>query len=488
MAVEGEMNGREFLIPPPPRGLIIGRDPGSDVALVEDMMVSRRHAQILCEGRACVLHDRDSVNGVFVNDRRVMCYELQHGDVVRICNSAFRFIAEPGRPLPDVDARPVVTPVTGADSMQMSGEGRIGDYQLEGIIGRGGMSVVYKGYDGQRQPVAIKVLDVDDDYIVRKFIQEGQIGQVLREHPNICAVHDSGRAQDNRFYIVMEYVEGASLREYVGQPLTEAQVVSIIGQACDALHYAHLQNIVHRDIKPENILVMPNGHVKVTDFGIAKLTSSVTVTSDRTVGTPEYISPEQARAQGIAPPSDIYSLGVVLYELLVGQPPFPIRDDVPARAATLSVLVHHIQTPPMPPSRIRPVAPHLEQIALRALAKDPRQRFGTAWEMAQALNFQRQRAPLPTPNRIIGQLVLAGDARRISLASTSQVLGRSDIAPHDEYISSKHLSIYRRGDQLWVRDISRNGTWINGERVFGEAPVKSGDIISVGTQNLRIEL
>lgn len=496
VVVEGETAERAWEIPVSPQGLTIGRDSSNDVALPSDMMVSRRHAQVVFENGECVLHDRDSVNGVFVNDRRVMRHVLRQGDQVQICNTIFRFTAQGDVGLPPAErASSLVTPLTAApssDSMRLARYTEFEGYVLEGKIGQGGMSVVYKAYDKQQRPVAIKVLDVDDDYIVKKFIQEGDIGRTLRNHPNICRLYDSGRAKDRRFYIVMEYIPGVSLREVIGKPLAEAQIAQIVGQVCDALHYAHLQNVVHRDIKPENIMVDDQGRVKVTDFGIAKLTSSVTVTKDRTVGTPEYISPEQAQAQRVVPASDIYSLGVVLYELLTGRPPFPLMPGVAPRAATISVLVHHIRTAPPPLRDINPnVSPRLEDITLRALAKTPEKRFASAWEMACALGYARHSIAMPTLDAYAGQLVLLSGPRRgqnIRLTAPGLVLGRAHIAPDDHYISEQHFRITQRGNQWWLEDRSRNGTWVNGERVFGETPVHTQDIISVGQHNLRIEM
>lgn len=491
IALEGEAAKRVWEIPASRKGLTIGRGGANDVALQNDMMVSRQHAQVVLENGRCVLHDRGSVNGVFVNDRRVMRHTLRRGDVIQICNTTFRFTAEGdiGSPPEEKRRSPIDHPDT--DSMELPRNTDFGGYMLEGKIGQGGMSVVYKAYDPHQRPVAIKVLDVDDDYVVKKFIQEGEIGRTLRHHPNICRIHGSGRAEDQRFYLVMEYIPGFSLREVVGRPMSDEQIVSIIGQACDALHYAHLQNVVHRDIKPENIMVSDQGQVKVTDFGIAKLTSSVTVTKDRTVGTPEYISPEQVQAQRVVPGSDIYSLGIVLYELLTGRPPFPLERGLSPRAATIRVLMHHLHNEPVPPTHLNPGAsPRLAQIALRALAKTPDQRFASAWEMACALGYERRALATPPPSLFAGQLVVISgpcSGHRIRLTTPSVVLGRAQIAPDDQYISKQHLKIVQRGHQLWLEDRSRNGTWINGERVFGEAPVNAKDVISVGQHSLRIE-
>ncbi|MBN2005457.1 MAG: protein kinase [Anaerolineae bacterium] len=489
--LEGLLKGKLFTITVP-GNLSLGRDPGNDVALTGDALVSRQHAQIVTEDGQCVLYDRNSVNGIFVNNQRVLRHVLQSGDVIQICNSAFRFTGE-GTPPPLPASQPHASL---PDSMRLSDQAHFEGYILEKKVGQGGMSVVYKASDAHGMPVAIKVLDVTDEYIVRKFIQEGEIGAALRDHPNICRVFTSGQAQDNRFYLVMEYIEGRSLRALVGKPLTDAQIVLIIGQVCDALHYAHLCHIVHRDIKPENILLEDSGLVKVADFGIAKLTSSVTVTQNRLMGTPEYVSPEQARAQRILPSSDIYSVGVVLYELLAGHPPFPLPDRIDSltreRVAFNMVLSAHINKKPLPPSQIRPgVSRRLEQIALKALEKEPSRRFESAWEMAQALGFQRQIAPPPMPVPLAARLVITQGrtpGKIIRLEGPNVVLGRAQIAPEDGYISQHHVNITPHGNQFWLEDLSRNGTWVNGQRVYGEVSLKVGDEICVGSQVLRLEM
>jgi len=498
VAITGSLLKQEFVIPSPPYGLTIGRSSTNDVVLADDMLVSRRHAQLMPEGDQYTLYDRDSINGVFVNDRRIVRHCLVHGDRVQICNTCFRFIhpaaASRAQPVPSSLPAPAPSPL---NSMELSAQSLFQGYLLEKELGRGGMSVVYKARDAQGMAVAIKVLDVTDDYVVKKFEQEGQIGTALRDHPNIRVVYQLGRSQDRRLYLVMEYVEGRSLRDWIGASLSESQIVRVIGQVCAALHYTHQRGVVHRDIKPENILINEQGVVKVTDFGIAKLASSVTVTKGRIVGTPEYISPEQARGERVLPTGDIYSLGIVLYELLTGQPPFTLPRDAEPNQACIAVLSAHIRTPPAPPHQMRPgVSEQLERVTLRALEKDPARRFTTAWEMGQALGFRPQVPSLSIPatppagGQVVACLTVVRGrqaGRRIGLSSETTVLGREQIAPDDRYISSKHLSIAWRVDQLWLEDMSRNGTWVNGERIYGEVPVQIGDEIALGNHVLRIE-
>ena len=490
IAVQGSLVGREFNIPPPPKGLTIGRASANHVALADDVMVSRHHAQIMQENGHHVLHDRDSVNGVFVNNQRIARHVLADRDMIQICNAFFRFVvgAAPDSTVP----RPTPPAPPVSDSMHLPAQTEFEGYVLEEELGRGGMSVVYKARDAQGATYAIKVLDVSDKYLRRKFVQEGEIGAALRDHPHIRVVHHLSQSQDQNLYLVMEYIQGQSLRKLTEQGIADTEIVRLIGEVCDALHYAHQQNIVHRDIKPENILVDHHGAVKVTDFGIAKLTSSVTVTNDRIVGTPEYLSPEQAQGrQRILPASDVYSLGIVLYEMLAGRPPFPLPPDLSPREATVIVLTQHIEDRPTRPGQIRSrVSKRLEKVALKALEKAPQQRFPTAQAMAQALGFDSQVIPPPPLIRPVAHLVVVRGSharRHISLASEMTLLGREQIAPDDRQMSRQHLSIAPRGGQLWLQDRSLNGTWVNGERVYGQTPLNAGDEIIAGNHVLRLE-
>jgi serine/threonine protein kinase len=250
---------------------------------------------------------------------------------------------------------------------------------------------------------------------------------------------------------------------------------------------------VHRDIKPENILITQDGTVKVTDFGIAKLTSSVTVTSDRVVGTPEYLSPEQARGeQDIKPSTDVYSLGIVLYELLTGRVPFPLpRDTDPYRAA-VTVLSHHVNTPPPLPRKQNPrITPKLEQIALRAIEKDPRKRYTSALAMSKAMGYrERVEVEVAEVEPTLGfNLVVTQGARvnhRIPVEADSVVIGRADLDVEDTGVSRRHAVVLLRGNQIWLEDTSLNGTFVNGERVFGETLLQPGDEIRIGQSTLSI--
>lgn len=259
-----------------------------------------------------------------------------------------------------------------------------GRYEARERIGSGGMANVYKGIDCVlKRDVAIKLLHDDsasDPSFVERFRREAQAVARLN-HPNIVSVYDWG-AVDHSYYMVMEYVDGTSLKEIIRDraPLPEREALRIAADVASALAVAHQGGIVHRDIKPQNILLTWDGAVKVVDFGIARTESLTQLTLTNAVyGTAHYFSPEQAQGRTVDARSDIYSLGVVLYEMLTGREPFQ-------GASLLEVAVQHVQQPPMPPrDRVPSISPEVNDLVLRALAKDPNDRFATANGMRIAL-------------------------------------------------------------------------------------------------------
>jgi serine/threonine-protein kinase len=254
-----------------------------------------------------------------------------------------------------------------------------GRYLVIRKLGTGGMATVYLAEDqelGRR--VAIKTLDerhAQDEQFVERFRREAKSAAVL-SHPNIVAVYDRGQF-DGTYYIAMEYLEGKTLKELlVSRGATPVRVaVDYARQILAALEFAHRNAIVHRDIKPHNVIVAPDGRVKVMDFGIARSGSSQVTEAGSIIGTAQYLSPEQARGAPAGPPADIYSTGIVLYEMLTGGVPF--AGDTP-----LEVAMQHLSAVPEAPSQKRPEIPHeLDAIVLRALAKDPEQRYKSARDM-----------------------------------------------------------------------------------------------------------
>ncbi|MCW5967955.1 MAG: protein kinase [Blastocatellales bacterium] len=281
--------------------------------------------------------------------------------------------------------------IDSSDAASQSIIGRtIGAYRLRAQLGAGGMGVVYLAEDVRLgRSVAIKLLppDASSPDRVRRFLREAQAASALN-HPNIVTLYDIGESSEGH-YIVMEHISGRTLRETGRQRLTSGQIAEIGIQAARALEVAHASGIIHRDIKPENLMLREDGYLKVLDFGLARLVNPLTLepesaSNDETqpgviVGTLSYLSPEQARGERVRTSTDIFSLGIVLYELATGQRPF--------RGATPMQLIEAITTvPPFAPTRLVPELPAtLESLLLRMLDKDPRRRPSAA-EVAAALS------------------------------------------------------------------------------------------------------
>ncbi|HKS79756.1 MAG TPA: Stk1 family PASTA domain-containing Ser/Thr kinase [Gaiellaceae bacterium] len=267
-----------------------------------------------------------------------------------------------------------------------------GRYRIQRKLGAGGMADVYLAEDqelGRR--VAIKILNgrhANDDQFIERFRREAKNAAALN-HPNIVSIYDRGEAEDT-YYIAMEFLDGRTLKELVvsrgAAPINVA--IEYARQILSALRFAHRHGIVHRDIKPHNVLVDAEGRVKVTDFGIARAGTSQMTETGSIVGTAQYLSPEQARGGEVDPRSDLYSLGVVLYELLTGKTPFDGETPV-------EIAMKHLSNAPKPPSKLRPdVTPELDKVVLRALAKNPDDRYQSADEMEADLERVARGAPV----------------------------------------------------------------------------------------------
>jgi serine/threonine-protein kinase len=302
-----------------------------------------------------------------------------------------------------------------------------GRYVCEAPISRGGMAVVYRARDDVlARAVAVKLLLphlAEDEAFLERFRREALAAARLT-HPNIVSIYDSGSEPGpdgaEQHYIVMEYCGRGTLASILEQDkaLSPERVAAIGSTICDALSYAHAAGVVHRDVKPANVLVAADGTLKVGDFGIAKaafVAKDVTTTGS-ILGTVTYLSPEQARGEEPDARSDLYSLGVVLYELLIGRPPF-------AGESQIATAMMHVQEKPPAPRSIKAGVPkHLEATILKALAKDPNDRFATAQEMRSALDsssvepsrtatFTPPPRPLPEP-----EPTSSGDVRWIFAA------------------------------------------------------------------------
>jgi serine/threonine protein kinase len=297
-------------------------------------------------------------------------------------------------------------------------------YELGPVLGEGGMAKVHRGYDRHlRRPVAVKVLAPPydrDRAFVERFRREARSAAGL-SHPNVVSVFDSGSYHGTHF-IVTELVEGETLRDRLRRgPLAAEEAVAVAVDVCRALEAAHLRGLIHRDVKPGNLMLLPDGRVKVVDFGIARAAGSDTLTGTGVVlGSTAYLAPEQASGQPVDERADLYALGCVLYEMLTGAVPFSA--DTP-----VATMYRHVNEDPPPPSSIRPVPVAFEAVVMRCLEKDPRRRFGSAVDLEHALLAARgDTTPLAvTP---------AADTRPIPLGNPVPVAipgGTSPIEPGD---------------------------------------------------------
>ena len=260
---------------------------------------------------------------------------------------------------------------------------RVGDrYRLERRLGSGGMADVWLAHDEMlNRLVAVKFLHerfAQDAQFVERFRREAEAAAGL-QHANVVGVFDRGVAE-GRHWIAMEYVEGAALKDLIARGLSVGEAVEIIRQVLSGARFAHARGIVHRDLKPQNVLVDGEGRARVSDFGIARAGASEITATGSVLGTAQYLSPEQAQGLDVTATSDIYSVGVMLYEALTGRVPFDA--DTP-----VAVALKQVSEQPRPPSELNPqVPPALDAVVLRALAKDPANRFQSADEFIRALD------------------------------------------------------------------------------------------------------
>ena len=263
-----------------------------------------------------------------------------------------------------------------------------GRYRVLGRLGVGGMATVYLAEDSSLgRKVALKVMAeryAEDGEFVERFRREAQAAARLN-HPNIIAVYDRGEA-DGRPYIAMEYLQGRTLKQVIQAegPLPPERAIAIAMQVLAGLRYAHEHGVVHRDVKPHNVLVGDDGRIKVTDFGIAHAGDPQMTEVGSIVGTAQYLSPEQARGRSVGPQTDIYSLGVVLYEMLAGRVPFEGDSSV-------AIAMQHVSDEPPPLRSLAPDVPEsLALVVAHAMLKDPAQRYGSADEFAADLDRVRR--------------------------------------------------------------------------------------------------
>jgi eukaryotic-like serine/threonine-protein kinase len=335
-------------------------------------------------------------------------------------------------------------------------------YAIVGLLGSGGMAEVYLAHDEVLdRDVALKILRsqyVNDEEFVRLFRREARSAAALN-HPSVVPVYYWGRSEDGTYYMAMEHVPGGNLKDRVrhGEPLSADTAAGMILQVADALSFAHERGVIHRDVKPHNILLTEAGYVKVADFGIARAANATTITSRSSpvMGTAGYISPEQAMGAPVGPQSDLYSLGVVLYEALTGDLPYRAEDPV-------ALAMKHVNEHPRSPRQANPEVPEsLDALTLKLLAKHPEDRYPSASALAKDLERVRSELPPSTaaPAKAAGE-------------TAAPLLPQ---APEDEtrIMSSRSLLTPEpaenpeRGKELWGRLLPILATLLFGSVLLG---------------------
>jgi tRNA A-37 threonylcarbamoyl transferase component Bud32/uncharacterized Tic20 family protein len=406
---------------------------------------------------------------------------------------------------------------------------QIGDYQITERVGSGGFATVYKAQDTKSgQPVALKILReqyVEDELFIERFRNEAETIRSLPDNPHIVKPIDYGKV-GKTYYLAMEFLEGQDLDRVLLQQgaLPIDQAVDIAGQIADALAVAHSKQVVHRDVKPQNVKLMPSGTAKMLDFGIARATEDTHLTQTGTfIGTPPYMAPEIWEGQDASPRTDIYSLGVVLYEMIAGHPPF--QADNPA-----AIMRQHLFEEPRPLNVVRvDTPPRIAWTVTRCLAKSPADRYASAGELLAALQGDVEvtapepavARPRPKPKRppvpfsilvrrrmepvvkratsLLSRLpelargqpraYLEGRAGRMAgyrfrLSGQNTVLGQADncaIPLGDRYLSPHHARVYFFKGRYYLYDLnSYNGTYLNGYRLTRPYPLEHGDQIQIG--------
>jgi serine/threonine-protein kinase len=349
----------------------IGRKADNDL-VIDNLAVSSHHARVARLDDGFVIQDTGSTNGIFLNGEKVAQHVLKGGDQVLIGKHVVIF---------QDDVAPAPPPV-----MERSGAVKFGRYEVLRELGRGAMGTVYLGKDtvGHRTVAlkAIKPEGVDAQEmadIKQRFFREAESAKQLA-HPAIVKVYDSGEERGTA-YFAMELLDGVTLKDFCAKRGTVSvkRAVEIAAFVAEALAYAHGKSVVHRDIKPENIMVLSNGELKITDFGVAKLLDASQTQSGVVLGTPNYMSPEQLTGAKVDGRSDLFSLGVVFYELLTGARPFQAKN-------IAEMLRMHETHQPAAPSTLRAdVPPAVDAIVLRALKRDTAERYQQGEQMARDL-------------------------------------------------------------------------------------------------------
>jgi eukaryotic-like serine/threonine-protein kinase len=410
---------------------------------------------------------------------------------------------------------------------------RLLNYEIRSPLGKGGFGMVYLAHDLNLEiDVAIKVMhaELSASETILNRMRIGARAAARLHHPNIQLIYYMGRDPVSQVdFVVMEYLPGGNLRQRLASkkmPLAEA--LPTFTSIASAVEFAHQHGVIHRDLKPDNIMYSADARLVVTDFDLAHVSGEAGRTqAGQMLGTIAYSSPEQIMGTAITGASDIYSLGIMLFELVTGQHPFVVTQsrraqrwgDLPAELVTnpqTDLLRAHLTLHPPAPSQVNPDVPkHVDEVVLRALAKAPAERYQSAWEMACAVNQQpcvTPVAPLPPPGepdlrtptpdstmrqsqRATLRIVTGDQAGQVFAIGAGLSLGnnkaKNDIALDDLYASRAHARLDRQGLTYQLMDLgSANGTTVNGKRLAPRTPVSlsPGDKIEIGYTVLLFEV
>lgn len=485
LALTGPLGGKSF---PLPRGSItIGRLPGQTIRL-PDETVSRNHAVIRVSWLGCSITDLQSVNGTYVNGERVGRRRLRVGDRIRIGRCEFVLnLADRGAvfaPPPSTAPEPL--------GEELYTRQAIRSISIVGVIGKSPFSTVYEARahpSGERAAVKVPSSQVrGDPNCLLRFKREARNCLKLK-HRNIVRSLATGELADGLPFLVMEYLPGETVRDIIDRRgMTPDLFRSIVASVADALAYAHAQGIVHRDIKPDNVKADGSGIFKIMDFGIARVLGEASFTmTGMVLGTPYYMAPEQALGQPVDPRTDIYAFGVMLYELVTLRVPFS--------GDAIEVLKKHIHYDPIPPRKVNPhLSLRTERAILRAMRKNPRERFSSVLELKEEVlgaDHGLMEVPLSRTSVFAGRGTLTVaegpygvgtviPLPRSGILTLGRAIGNSVSLPWDHTLSIRHARILCSGGAYVIEDLASNtGTWVNRSRITRRR-LESQDRIRIG--------
>lgn len=478
--------------------------------MMDEPLVSRLHAEVKFDNGRFTLEDPGSANGIWMHGQRVLQVELKDGDQFRIGRSVFAFVL-PGGAMP-VSVQEEERP---RERVRKLPQTNIPGFAFEQKLSEGGQAIVYKAHnENSGQVVVVKYLsnlpyDADGQYFRMKFEQQIAIGTTIR-HP-YCVQILGGDAKADVPYLIEEYLPGGTLEEKLKGNIRvpQREIVQIIGQMCDALQYLHQRGIIHRDVAPTNIMFDDKNRTRLIDFGIARLTGAPTRTAmGMLVGKARYMSIEQARGETAVAQSDIYSLGIIAYQMATGRVPFEGGD--------LEAIRQHLEAKPQRPREIVASLPEaLEAAILKALEKEPGKRFSSAQEMATAFgyqpafhaggdfevdvdvmasgsvaaeNTQPAKGALPFSKRPSLKNLTTGSIMPVS--GERLILTRDGVNHKDKTISRQNGQLFYQDQLWWLGELnearSQNGIYLNGVRVVEPQIIRVGDVIRLGETQLEV--